>query len=839
MAKFFIKDWLGGEATDNDSLDMPKNSAKLLINWVVTLGKLIMRKLGKNLLTSSLTSVTSFGEFKILGASNAEKQFLLVLDGTAFEMYLYSAGSYSTTDTISDSGENDYGGTISAGDFAYFKHINNIIRAGIWSGWNDDDAEALWFTYLNGKSFFNSEPDIPSYVSISKWYLQSAKIAPPTNSWFTDAANAGNSTVDMTGGKYYFRYTLEYDGYQESWYKDYLTEAVDNINGSTKKIDITIKIPYHNLNKRISAVNIYMAYSSDTSGTQAETAYYHIGKIDINDSNWDYYDSGELVDEGGGIDNSTDPVTFGVDDGSTFTAGDAISVNHGDGNQEVMVVTSISTNDLTCARGDSKQTHIDNSTVYLGYQIVVTIDKTTSDTFPVGYQSSGFDDPLIDFVEELYTRTNAILGILGFDIDGYTQSIWINQRNFIIRPTTDYIASMPWHSKQVVLFSQLGQPDVFHKNIDYIDLSTREGDPCTGLAQMWGNLIVFKELNMFKIRFNNSGNSLDWSIDEHYEKVGMIAPNSLAEGDGKLFFAGKDHIYMYDGNNAIPLTKDRIADTYQSYLATSVAADSEYGNIYGMYDPGRKWYILNFPATAYYMLVYDVDKKCWHTWAWTDGNFAAKQLVQGVDQQILANGTSKIFELDTTGGTENDPIVQFKSQWLTFNGNPFQEKRITYTKIINKSHASYDDISKNTKNNSSGAMNDSDDPANVIMEDASHGLAIGDYVKIDSEILYVYNVAGATIQVNRAQRGTTIATHVQNSDVYKAHATPWQVIYYKNFDETAVHTETMGNNWENEDESYFESSIQGKVFRIFIQGANIATLDLHEIEIGYEELDER
>jgi len=342
---------------------------------------------------------------------------------------------------------------------------------------------------------------------------------------------------------------------------------------------------------------------------------------------------------------------------------------------------------LTCSRG-TLASHLDNADVELGFRLTVTIDRLDSSDFPSGHESTGFDGALNSFDEELYIKNNAILGVKGFDLHGYTGSVWINQRNFVIRPATDWSGSMPWDAKQTVLFSQLGKPDIFHKNIDYIDVSTPEGDACTGLAELWGNLIVLKELNMFKIRFNNSGNSLNWEIDEHFQKVGMIAPNSLAVGGGYIFFAGKEHIYMFDGNNAIPITKDRIQDEYQSELALSFGWASDYDEIHGMYDPNTNTYRLLFYDDDYSearMFVYNIIGGYWtkHKYDDTSNVMIPRSLVLGVDYDMLGNTDTKIIKLDSSeSASVEDVACEYESQWFSLNDNPFQEKRINTIKLL-------------------------------------------------------------------------------------------------------------------------------------------------------------
>jgi len=614
MPKFRIKDWLGGLITDNDDIDMPQNSSQKLMNWIVRPGKITRRKACVNFITAGLTAVKSFAEFKLFGASG-EERFMVVKDGAGFEKHDYSGGSYSIG-SITDG----YGGTVAAGDFAYFKSINNNVRAGIWSGWKDTAATAWWLGYID-RDYFKD-----AYQPPGGWFAEDAKLTPPTNGIYalTKPGTRARTYTLAEDDDYRVRVTYEYDGYQESWYKDNTTTSQDNveITGNDEDyISIDFTLPT-TLNKRITALNVYVARAEDKD-IKPYTAYYHVGRIPINNANWVFDDP--------------------------------------------------------------------------DYDISLRIRREDAGTFPVGYVSSldNFTTILLnDFVEELYLKNNAITSVLGFDLHGYTNSAWINQRNFVIRPALSYnIDDLPYDERQTVLFSQSDKPDCFHVNVDYMDFSTREGDPCTGLAELWGNLIVFKERNMFKVRFNNSGNSLSWEIDEHFQKVGMIAPNSLAVGDGKLFFLGQDNVYMFDGSKAVSITKDRIKDELIAYVDTSEGDFSNYEHIYGEYDPINKLYYLMIVPDANYAhcYVYDVDADSWRYQYYSDTDYLPESLSLGVDYDLLSNtATTKIFKVDSalTAG-EEDIDVEYESQFFTLDDNPFRQKRIKQLKVLSENNHTF------------------------------------------------------------------------------------------------------------------------------------------------------
>jgi len=73
----------------------------------------------------------------------------------------------------------------------------------------------------------------------------------------------------------------------------------------------------------------------------------------------------------------------------------------------------------------------------------------------------------------------------------------------------------------------------------------------------------------------------------------------------------------------------------------------------------------------------------------------------------------------------------------------------------------FTDCGKNT----AGTIDAITDPVSFDME-ASHGLVVNDYIRIDNEILLISNVATNTITASRAQLGTNKISHLLGADVF-------------------------------------------------------------------------
>jgi len=621
IKKYFIKDFSRGVISDNDSINMPENSAKEIQNLEIFPGGLRCRKATKSLSTFSVTRVNGVFECKVLDADVASKRVLLLKDAATFKAYSESSEAYTALTKTLDA----YSGTVANSDQPFFAAINNVMRAGLWAGWNDTAALAFWMGDID-RGFFNDNE------TLDGWMTEDAVLKPPLSTDLTiSSTNDGTYPNAIDTGFFTIRATYTYDGFQESWFEDNNGSAeVTNDPGVKTRLDCIYAIDFSSLNKRVTAINFYCQYQDDEDDPTTKTGFWYIGSIGINDAKW-YDDTG--------------------------------------------------------VSGD--------------YQIGIRLSKTaTGDKFPfhykseIGHASTSFADELQVIEEEMYTKLNAITSVKGFDLNGYSKSLWVNQRNFAIRPNLDYtLEELPYDIRQVVLFSQLAQPDCFHVNIDYIDCQTTEGDACTGLATLFGDLIVFKELNMFRINFNNSGNSLDWRITEHFQSVGCVAPNSIASGNGRIFFAGIDNIYMFDGRIARPITKDRIRDDYVSKLAARLVSDGNYDKIYGLFDPLRNNYRLMF-STSGSCYVYDIDRGSWRIDDYDDTE-RPEFLALSADNEILgtkSDGTTGlVMKVDDSVSANHETFdISYISQWLSIDGNPFGEKRLCYIKVLMRTEADED-----------------------------------------------------------------------------------------------------------------------------------------------------
>lgn len=80
-----------------------------------------------------------------------------------------------------------------------------------------------------------------------------------------------------------------------------------------------------------------------------------------------------------------------------------------------------------------------------------------------------------------------------------------------------------------------------------------DGDIITGLEQVAGNLIVFKERSMHRIAIQSSNPPFS-RTDEISNRIGCIAPNTIISINGEVYFLGWGGFYKF--NNNVPMKAD-------------------------------------------------------------------------------------------------------------------------------------------------------------------------------------------------------------------------------------------------------------------------------------------
>jgi hypothetical protein len=96
-------------------------------------------------------------------------------------------------------------------------------------------------------------------------------------------------------------------------------------------------------------------------------------------------------------------------------------------------------------------------------------------------------------------------------------------------------------------YSDVGDPETYG-GTSYIDIpSPFDGDPITGLAILYGNLIVFKRYSIYVI--SGSGPS-DWVVSKTNSSIGCVSPYSVLAVNNLIYFVSDKGLYAMNLSNS-------------------------------------------------------------------------------------------------------------------------------------------------------------------------------------------------------------------------------------------------------------------------------------------------
>lgn len=114
-----------------------------------------------------------------------------------------------------------------------------------------------------------------------------------------------------------------------------------------------------------------------------------------------------------------------------------------------------------------------------------------------------------------------------------------------------------------VMYSEPYRPD-FIKQENFNQYRTGDGDQITGLASLYGNLVIFKENSIHRVAVQGE-DALPSRTDEVSPDVGCIAPNTLLSIDNTLYFVSTQGIMKYDNNEVLEID-EKINEDIRTHL---------------------------------------------------------------------------------------------------------------------------------------------------------------------------------------------------------------------------------------------------------------------------------
>jgi len=163
-----------------------------------------------------------------------------------------------------------------------------------------------------------------------------------------------------------------------------------------------------------------------------------------------------------------------------------------------------------------------------------------------------------------------------------------------------------------VAYSEINQFDTRPVS-NVIQFDDREGGAITGLAEIFGRLVVFKPQAIFILNLSDPVNPSSWSIVESKHNIGNVAFEGMVEVHDSIYFVYHDGIYRITSNmsassTATPTVMDKVTDAIddQFMLATDKTA------IKGIFDSERQEIIYKWMVSSTQVVwAYNYVKQTW------------------------------------------------------------------------------------------------------------------------------------------------------------------------------------------------------------------------------------
>ena len=286
-----------------DSSDAPPNMASHADNvdfyseYGVLEGRLVDKKL--QISDSDLTDNINF--INIISAEQNVADIIYIEDDN--KVYALPTAGMGASGPVSSARVE-----ITADSHASYKDNTSVVKnQSIHFGQANDTTPEIpmWVGYLSYGQWWvtpagGSAGDVPDKTP-SNYYIGHDECK-PYNDEFTMTTPAHNATASqgiISGYKYFYKYSLTYDGYQESPLVAPDTGTNSFLATNTNQIQFDFSIDTEaNLSRRVSHVNFYRAYSpSGADALVEETPYRYLKRVDL-DSSWGGTGTLEFKDNG-------------------------------------------------------------------------------------------------------------------------------------------------------------------------------------------------------------------------------------------------------------------------------------------------------------------------------------------------------------------------------------------------------------------------------------------------------------------------------------------------------------------------------------------------------------
>jgi hypothetical protein len=190
-------------------------------------------------------------------------------------------------------------------------------------------------------------------------------------------------------------------------------------------------------------------------------------------------------------------------------------------------------------------------------------------------------------------------------------------------------------------WSEPYQPNWIRED-SFMEVRAGDGEHITGLAVLYGNLLVFKENSIVRLAVQNSGPVPISRVDEVANDVGCIAPNTLISVRNTIFFLSWSGLMMYD-NNVIRNVDQKVHPELMWLLRNAPIEDIRCASC--GYDPVNDELLLYIPTRVRPPRWYDrIDRTVRNPWAEING---PAPVAQQEAYRYELSGNVFVFKLNT------------------------------------------------------------------------------------------------------------------------------------------------------------------------------------------------
>lgn len=200
--------------------------------------------------------------------------------------------------------------------------------------------------------------------------------------------------------------------------------------------------------------------------------------------------------------------------------------------------------------------------------------QTTAPYQPLGKTNRGamasYCTPIIYDITNFFNSTTGAFGYLEKigDIVPENEGIFYDDD----LPAIGRVPLLQFFQNQDVMPAGLRWSEAYQPNKiklgSLMEVRSGDGDQITGMAQLYGNIVILKERSLHRLAVQGSSVPVS-RVDEISNNVGCIAPNTAITVDNTLYFLSWSGFYRYD-NNVLSRVDGAFAEELQVRLRSNV-----------------------------------------------------------------------------------------------------------------------------------------------------------------------------------------------------------------------------------------------------------------------------